>query len=297
MTSLIIVNFNTPEQTIFLANSCLAYKSIDQIVIVDNKSTDNSLSLFSTAFGNIEKVHILPLNVNSGYARGNNAGCRFAMSLGHNTMYILANPDVLFSEKLVWRADQILSSNPKILEIAFEATDLEGRSAENQVFDLKRTPIQSMVESCRYFPSKKSKNTLREVPKGLSFHFSVFSPLGFFSGPNFESQYFFDEGTFLYCEEGILGFRAKRDGFLLAFDNSLSYVHDHQRLKKKQGSSWKSASAKLISNKYMWFKYGNLSPIQKGFLFIIFCFGYIKISVLSFLSFMYHRFLDHEKKK
>ena len=42
MISVVTVNYNDADNTIKYANNILTFKSVDQVIIVDNKSKDNS---------------------------------------------------------------------------------------------------------------------------------------------------------------------------------------------------------------------------------------------------------------
>lgn len=90
----ILVNYNGQKYNDNCLASIFASTVADriQVVIVDNGSTDGSLKSLQDTWGGEKRVHIIPLNVNSGFAKANNVGIRWAMEQGMN-YYLLLNND------------------------------------------------------------------------------------------------------------------------------------------------------------------------------------------------------------
>ncbi len=79
-----------------------------EVILVDNGSTDNSVSFFRDHFG--EKITIIPLPKNGGFHKGNNAGIR--RSTGEYIM--LHNPDVAITQGMVEQAIEYMDKHPDI---------------------------------------------------------------------------------------------------------------------------------------------------------------------------------------
>ncbi|HBE86304.1 MAG TPA: glycosyltransferase family 2 protein, partial [Lachnoclostridium sp.] len=94
--SCIILNYNDPETTISLVTTIVNYKILDSIVIVDNCSTDDSVSRLQAVAGG--KVHLISTEKNGGYGYGNNQGIRYAYGTLHASHVLIANPDVKVTE-------------------------------------------------------------------------------------------------------------------------------------------------------------------------------------------------------
>ena len=62
----VIVNYNDYKMTLNLLRNIKDYKVLNKIVIVDNKSTDNSLK-YLQKYEN-DKIHIIEAEENKGYA-------------------------------------------------------------------------------------------------------------------------------------------------------------------------------------------------------------------------------------
>ena len=79
-----------------------------EVIMVDNGSTDDSVSFFRDNFG--EKMTIIPLPKNVGFHKGNNAG--ILRSTGEYIM--LHNPDVAITPSMVEQAVEYMDKHPDI---------------------------------------------------------------------------------------------------------------------------------------------------------------------------------------
>ena len=85
--SVILVNYNGMSFNDACIQSILKSSIRDslEIIVVDNASTDGSLEALQKVWGDQEKVHIIALDDNYGFARANNIGIRWAMEQGYST--------------------------------------------------------------------------------------------------------------------------------------------------------------------------------------------------------------------
>lgn len=72
-TGIVVLNYNDAEETVKFVNDINSYDVVNQIVVVDNGSTDDSLSQLEK----IENIKLIALENNLGYAAGNNAGLKY----------------------------------------------------------------------------------------------------------------------------------------------------------------------------------------------------------------------------
>ena len=103
----IILNWNRAKDTICCLNSLATqtYPNL-KLVVAENGSTDDSISLISTAFPD---VVLLKNPANLGFAAGMNAGIKFALQANADFVFILNNDTVLAPEtvsQLVAYTDQ-----------------------------------------------------------------------------------------------------------------------------------------------------------------------------------------------
>lgn len=93
--TIVILSFNTKEQTLHAVESCLAgaYQDI-KVVVVDNNSNDGTQELLRKRFWKEMRVEIIGRDVNDGFAAGNNIALRKL-----NTPYVmLLNSDARLAE-------------------------------------------------------------------------------------------------------------------------------------------------------------------------------------------------------
>ena len=69
----IIINFNDHKTTKKLINNIKNYKIIDEIVVVDNKSTDKSV----LELQKIDNITLIANEENYGFAKAINIGCKY----------------------------------------------------------------------------------------------------------------------------------------------------------------------------------------------------------------------------
>ena len=74
-TGFVVVNYNDYETTEKIIKNIYNYKIIDKIVIVDNCSTDDSLTKLEELSD--KKISIIKSDKNGGYASGLNIGAKY----------------------------------------------------------------------------------------------------------------------------------------------------------------------------------------------------------------------------
>lgn len=89
----VILNWNGKEDTVQCVRSILAQRGCDvKIIIVDNGSTDDSVSAFEEEWGH--KVTIIDHPTNVGFAAGMNLGIRHALDMDAEWILVLNNDTV-----------------------------------------------------------------------------------------------------------------------------------------------------------------------------------------------------------
>ena len=95
--AIIILNYNDWENTKLLVQDIKKYKTLDYIIIVDNKSTDDSIIELKKLES--DKIILLEAKENNGYAAGNNIGIQYAIEKLNVENIIISNPDIIVREK------------------------------------------------------------------------------------------------------------------------------------------------------------------------------------------------------
>jgi len=79
----------------------------DEIIIVDNASTDNSISKISNIYPNIQ---IIRNKFNTGYGFAANQG----MSTGYGKYFLICNNDIILPQNILSAFDEIFTNDPKV---------------------------------------------------------------------------------------------------------------------------------------------------------------------------------------
>lgn len=101
--SFVILHYNTFEDTVKCVESILklTHQSTEDIsiIVVDNGSPNGTGDLLKKKYGNTEKIDVLLLKKNMGFASGNNVGFVFANKNYHPDFIVLSNNDIVISQK------------------------------------------------------------------------------------------------------------------------------------------------------------------------------------------------------
>lgn len=207
----IVLNFNGGRDIVECLNSLKGEEG--EIVVVDNGSFDNSLTMIKK---NFPKVKIIKNNKNLGFAAGNNIGIRYASKQGADAV-VLLNQDTIVEKDFL---DPLLKNQADIV-----GPVIKFKRGGKWIYDyggkihwlIGRTSHQ---ESLTCFNSGRS-------PRGLNFQ----DP-DYISGcamlirrPVFEKIGFLDERLFLYFEDVDFCLRATRAGFKIAVESDSMIFH------------------------------------------------------------------------
>lgn len=91
--SVILINYNGKKYNNKCISSILSSSIADflKIIIVDNASTDDSLSNLYQTWGNDSRIHIISLKENGGFSKANNIGIKWASNQGYHYFLLLNN--------------------------------------------------------------------------------------------------------------------------------------------------------------------------------------------------------------
>ena len=255
-TAIIILNYNDLETTKNMLNLIKDYKILDLIVIVDNKSLDNSYQELKK-FEN-SKIKVLETDKNLGYAYGNNYGLNYLENKNINNV-IISNPDVLVKEEVIIKLIKDLDSN----DITLVAPVVSENGNLSKGWKLPHFK-EDLISNINYF-HKYSKKLLsykeqyynKELVKVEVVHGCFFA----IKYDKFKEINFFDPNTFLYYEENILGSKLKSIGLNSYVDTTVSVKHNLSVSVNKSLNSLKKYKILKTSQIYYEKKYNNLNII------------------------------------
>lgn len=218
MTALVILNYINWNATAACVKSAIKSDSNIHIYLVDNNSPVKMPGVTRRLLSDCEKKGILTFiknKKNLGYAAGNNVGIRAALK--DNCDYLMiVNSDIIFTKNTVKSLRDYLEKNKTVGIAGPMILDTDGKITKNCITRktglrekyLVRTRLNRIFkkEYLTYFAFDKD---YRKSFKAYSVHGSCFMV----SRECLEKVFPFDENTFLYEEELILGIRMEEAGF------------------------------------------------------------------------------------
>jgi GT2 family glycosyltransferase len=276
LLGIIILNYNSCKSTVECVESILRTTNVEfKIYLVDNNSSDDSVSTFNEKFGSEENIKIINSNYNGGYSVGNNMGIREALKDGVENL-LITNSDIIFYEGSIDNIDITLKNNYDIAVASPKIKNLDGSFENSFLSDLnfyeyfywKLIP-QKRLNKIKFNKANikinKEKNFISYdgMNSGCCFAIrsSVFNNLGLF-----------DEKVFLYYEELILANKLIVNGYKSVIINDAVVLHKHE---KSRENSLSSLGAMSVSHSLLYYmrKYKKINIVQW---FIIFLFHFAR---------------------
>lgn len=273
--AVIILNYNTFNDSLVAINSVITHSTTDnyRIVLVDGNSS-NYQDREKIKSLKKDKVETLILNENKGYAYGNNRGVEYITSRYNVKHLVIMNPDVYLTEKgcieyliknikenrennvigaqpLVWTGETLNPWNQINIRKVYNWFDCLIES-----FHLFKILFKKRYYRNVYINDMPYKNEiLYEVPAGSFFIINT---------NEFLQVNMFDERTFLYEEEMILGHKIKQKGKCFIFVPSVSVRHEQGKSTGSHNKITKFAFEHMLKSKRLYMKeYLNVNSIQE----------------------------------
>lgn len=255
-TGIVILNYNDYETSKEMIQNIKNYKSLDYIVIVDNKSSDGSYEKLKK-YEN-KKIKVIQTKENKGYAHGNNYGIKYLVDNYNVDNIIISNPDIIVTEETIQKLILDLKENKNISLIAPVIKqlneELRGWKLPTFLDDflsninyIQRFSKKRMLYSNEHYENELSKV---DVVSGCFFMIRAL---------DFKDINYFDEGTFLYYEENIIGSKLKKINKESYIDNSISVIHNLSISVDKSINKLKKYKILKNSQRYYEKKYNNLN--------------------------------------
>lgn len=272
----IILNYNTPEMTRKLAMKVETYNAIDNVVIIDNCSTDNSYEMLKKIESN--KITVLKTLHNGGYSYGNNYGMSKCLEFGDEYAFV-ANPDVEVTESCIDRIVGVLQKKNYALVTCLQY-EIDGKLGLPAV--LKQNSYKDDLMDCFYLSRRLIRQKgKKDIPQQQIIDIEMFRG-SFFAVEvkAFMQVNGFDEGVFLYCEERILSRKLMDIGKKMALLSDCRYEHMHSvSIDNVYKNRQKKMRLLFESRLYYNMKYNSIGIFKKAILTIAMKFSLLEYSI------------------
>ena len=224
MIGMVIVNYNDYETTKRLLDNVKEYKVLKEIVVVDNKSTDNSLEELRKLKN--KKITIIDSGENKGYSYALNVGCKYLIDKYKSLNIVISNSDIIIESELDIKD---LNSYISTKNVIVGPTIIQGNDL-NRGFKIP-SPWQDIKQNIVFFGKRVLAKELSYLDnyyhKDISKVDTVSGCFFMISSKHLEDMGYFDENVFLYYEENIMGIKTKKLGKNIIVCNNVDVIHDH----------------------------------------------------------------------
>ena len=226
--AIVILNYNDSKTVIEYINLIKNYKNIDKILIVDNCSPDGSYEKLKKYKD--KNIEVIKTDGNKGYAYGNNYGVHYLEKSGEQYDYItISNPDIFIEDDTIGKLIDFLDKNEEVAIASPTMYMLDGKASP--LAGWKERKLDSDVrDSNMWMTRRKNKPHVECYPKShfkgnVSYVDCVPGSFFMIRYDAFKDVDYFDENTFLFFEEDILGKKLKNKGYKVAVLNKLRFTH------------------------------------------------------------------------
>lgn len=242
---IVVLNYNDYKETREYIDTIKKFRIINEIVVVDNNSTDASYEVLKR----MEKgnITVLKADENRGYSSGNNIGVKY---LKDKADYIIvSNPDIILEESVIKKMKKDMDENPEYSVVApvieQHGEILRGWKLPRIVDEigLNINYFHRSVEKKLKYDSKKYNSELTKVDVVSGCFFMIRTEVLNLIGN-------FDESTFLFYEENILASKLKNINAKLCVDNTIKVIHNESVTINKSMASINKYKILKNSQKY-----------------------------------------------
>lgn len=239
---IIILNYNDSKHTIKLVHEISGYSSLNQILIVDNCSTDDSFK--NLLLLKSDKIDVIQTESNKGYAVGNNFGAEYALDKWKAETLFFANPDVSFEEKTITVIEKTLFSHEKYaVATALVRDGYNVWNLPTYAGAVRMLFLLAFTMHKRYIKNQLlQKAGAQDVGVVEGSFFAIKASV-------FKEIKGFDERTFLYMEESILAYELHQRGYKEAVNADVFYIHERSQSISKEFKS-KANAFKLFRHSF-----------------------------------------------
>lgn len=224
-TGFLIINYNDYETTAKLLDNIKNYQILDKIVIVDNKSTDDS---FDKLYNKYDSSHISVIqNIrNKGYASGINFGSKYLIDILGDCNIIVSNSDIIIYSE----SDIKALVNSKTEDCAIIAPIIKEHEGYSRGWKIP-SPMKDVILNIAYlhrwlrpklqfYKEEHYNKKVVEVEVVSGCFFLIDSKC-------LKEVNYFDENIFLYYEENIIAKKMQEIKKKIIINTEIEVFHNH----------------------------------------------------------------------
>ena len=219
----LIINYNDYENTNKLINNIKDYKILDEIVVVDNNSTDSSKNKLKK----IKEITLICNDKNEGFAKAINVGCKYLIDKYKDMYIFISNSDISINKE---------SDLKELVNTFKKDVAIVGPTIKEPKCIVKGWKLTSVKDDIllniplinRIYRNKKisypngyydDKTSYVDMVKGCFFCID---------SDALKKVNYYDENTFLYYEENIMAKKLKVKGYKTVIHNNVVVNHNHE---------------------------------------------------------------------
>lgn len=230
--NVVILNYRTAPLAVEAARSARE-NGATSIVVVDNRSEDDSLSVLQREIG--EFARILPMPGNYGFPAGNNSGAK----LGDRPLVLFMNADARLHEGALVTMARVFDQDPRIGAVAPALYYPDGQPQASAYFFITPMRIVKSLFGVDKLADKWGWATLSgNIDPNRNADYSgqvesLYGPCILVRRKAFEEVGGFDETFFLYCEETDFVLRLAKKGWKAYRVADAEVTHNHGEFAKE----------------------------------------------------------------
>ncbi|SFM24890.1 hypothetical protein SAMN05421863_101911 [Nitrosomonas communis] len=224
--SVVIINYNAGLLLIDCVDAAL--DQAQQVIVVDNASSDSSLSELIRKFPSEHRLQIIPLDKNVGFA----AGCNIGLKAAAAPFILFLNPDCMLAPNTIERMLQVMKQDSHIGMVGGRLLNLDG-SEQGGSRRAIPTPWRSLVRAlglyrlAKYWPRlffdfHLHQHPLPEKPIEVE---AISGAMMLVRREAMEKVGVWDEGYFLHCEDLDWCMRFRQRGWKIIFVPDVQILH------------------------------------------------------------------------
>jgi GT2 family glycosyltransferase len=223
--SVIIVNYNTGDLLKKAVDAAILNKSVYEVIVVDNNSSDGSMDLLKES----DQLKKYFRNKNYGFA----SSCNFAANLSSSRILVFLNPDCIVNQDSIDSLISVIKNKKNAAIIGCHVTNPDGteqRASRRRLPTFIRalktlTRIEKLAKICHCFAGVNLNH--HSMPKSVITVEAISGALIMMKVNVFIELNGFDDKYPLHFEDLDLFKRTLNEGYDILFEPNVSVIH-HQ---------------------------------------------------------------------